>query len=128
MKWAPSANQLAYISGEGRFFVENKKLTIADMVTAKQQKEYTPIGYVDLDLEWLSPNKVVVARAKENKVWKEGPVPTLFTTLYMINIKQKNSDKSHSQNRMNVMKTLKLLDLILLGFAREQMYIKAMSG
>ncbi|HHP5665229.1 TPA: translocation protein TolB, partial [Bacillus paranthracis] len=87
MKWAPSANQLAYISGEGRFFVENKKLTIAEMVTAKQQKEYTPIGYVDLDLEWLSPNKVVVARAKENKAWKEGPVPTMFTTLYMINIK-----------------------------------------
>jgi hypothetical protein len=23
-KWAPQANQLAYISGEGRFFVENK--------------------------------------------------------------------------------------------------------
>ena len=57
------------------------------MVTAKQQKEYTPIGYVDLDLEWLSPNKVVVARAKENKAWKEGPVPTMFTTLYTINIK-----------------------------------------
>ena len=98
------------------------------MVTTKQQKEYTPVGYVDLDLEWLSPNKVVVARAKENKAWKEGSVPTMFTTLYMINIKQKNSDKSRSQNRMNVMKTLKLLAFILLGFARKQMYIKAMSG
>ncbi|WP_237981485.1 translocation protein TolB [Bacillus thuringiensis] len=87
MKWAPSANQLAYISGEGRFFVENKKFTVADMVTAKQQKVYTPVGYVDLDLEWFSPNKVVVARATENKVWKEGPVPTMFTTLYIINIK-----------------------------------------
>ncbi|PFW56175.1 translocation protein TolB [Bacillus cereus] len=93
MKWAPSANQLTYISGEGRFFVENKKFTVADMVTVKQQKEYTPVGYVDLDLEWFSPNKVVVARAQENKVWKEGPVPTMFTTLCMINIKTEEQRK-----------------------------------
>lgn len=51
-KWAPSTNQLAYISGEGRFFVENKKTTIADIPISKQQKEYTPKGYVDLGLEW----------------------------------------------------------------------------
>jgi hypothetical protein len=87
IKWAPSANQLAYISGEGRFFVENKRFTVADMITSKQQKEYTPVGYVDLDLEWFSPDKVIVARAKENKEWKEGPVPPMFTTLYIINIK-----------------------------------------
>jgi dipeptidyl aminopeptidase/acylaminoacyl peptidase len=65
MKWAPAANQLAYISGEGRFFVENKKTTIADMPAANQQKEYTPKGYVDLDLEWFSPDIVIVARSKE---------------------------------------------------------------
>jgi hypothetical protein len=87
MKWAPTANQLAYISGEGRFFVENKKMTIADMPTTKQQKEYTPEGFVDLDLEWFSPDKVIVARAKENKEWKVGPTPTMFTTLYAINLK-----------------------------------------
>ncbi|MBJ7987970.1 translocation protein TolB, partial [Bacillus cereus] len=87
MKWAPSANQLAYISGEGRFFVENKKTTVADILTSKQQKEYTPVGYVDLDLEWFSPDKVIVARAKENKEWTEGPVPPMITTLYIINIK-----------------------------------------
>jgi hypothetical protein len=87
MKWAPSANQLAYISGEGRFFVENKKTTIADMPAANQQKEYTPKGYVDLDLEWFSPDNVIVARSKENEEWKEGPVPTMFTALYAINIR-----------------------------------------
>lgn len=87
MKWAPSVNQLAYISGEGRFFVENKNTTIADMPTAIQQKEYTPKGYVDLDLEWFSSDKVVVARAIENKEWKEGPVPTMLTALYAINIR-----------------------------------------
>ncbi|PEL05856.1 translocation protein TolB [Bacillus sp. AFS017336] len=86
-KWAPLANQLAYISGEGRFFVENKKMTIADIPTSKQQKEYTPKGYVDLDLEWYSKDLVVVARSKENKEWKEGPVPTMFTSLYAINIR-----------------------------------------
>jgi dipeptidyl aminopeptidase/acylaminoacyl peptidase len=86
IKWAPKANQLAYISGEGRFLVENKKTKIAEMPTSNQQKEYTPKGYVDLDLEWYSPNKVIVARAKENKEWKEGPVPTMFTSLYAINI------------------------------------------
>ncbi|MCA1065660.1 translocation protein TolB [Rossellomorea sp. AcN35-11] len=87
IKWAPRANQLAYISGEGRFFVENKKTTIADIPISRQQKEYTPAGYVDLDLEWYSPDTVIVARAKENKEWNEGPVPTMFTALYTINIK-----------------------------------------
>lgn len=86
-KWAPSANQLAYISGEGRFFVENKKTTIAEIPVLKQQKEYTPKGFVDLDLEWYSKDLVVVARALENLDWKEGPVPTMFTSLYSINIK-----------------------------------------
>ena len=86
-KWAPAGNQLAYISGEGRFFVENKKMTIAEMPTVKQQKEYTPTGFVDLDLEWLNNDLVIVSRAKENKDWKEGPVPTMFTSLYTINIR-----------------------------------------
>ena len=53
---------------------------------SKQQNQYTPEGYVDLDLEWYSQDKVIVARAKENKEWKEGPVPTMFTSLYAINI------------------------------------------
>ena len=86
-KWAPSANQLAYISGEGRFFVENKKTTIAEIPVLRQQKEYTPKGFVDLDLDWYSEDLVIVARAIENKEWKEGPVPTMFTSLYNIDIK-----------------------------------------
>ncbi|THE09456.1 translocation protein TolB [Bacillus timonensis] len=86
-KWAPTTNQLAYISGEGRFFVENKKMKVADIPIIKQQKEYTPKGFVDLDLEWFSKDVVIVTRAKENKEWKEGPVPTMFTSLYAINIK-----------------------------------------
>jgi hypothetical protein len=85
-KWAPQANQLAYISGEGRFFVENKITKIADLEVSIKQVEYTPKGYVDLDLEWLSPSKVIVARSKENKTWKEGPVPTMFTSLYEIDL------------------------------------------
>lgn len=85
-KWAPRANQLAYISGEGRFFVENKVTKIAEIEAATKQVEYTPKGYVDLDLDWLSPSKVVVARALENKDWKEGPVPTMFTSLYEIDL------------------------------------------
>ncbi|WP_318617525.1 translocation protein TolB [Sporosarcina sp. YIM B06819] len=84
-KWAPSANQLAYISGEGRFFVENKKTTIAGIPIVKQ-RQYTPKGFVDLDLEWYSNDLIIVARAKENKGWKEGPPPTMFTSLYAINM------------------------------------------
>lgn len=99
MKWAPSANQLAYISGEGRFFVENKKTTIANMPTATQQKEYTPKGYVDLDLEWFSQDKVIVARSKENKEWKEGPVPTMYTALYAINIKTEDQQQISYPNK-----------------------------
>ncbi|WP_175639042.1 translocation protein TolB [Metabacillus schmidteae] len=93
VKWSPSANQLAYISGEGRFFVENKNTTIKDMPVSNQQKEYTPKGYVDLDLEWFSSSKIIVARAKENKDWEEGPVPTMFTSLYMIDIKNKDQNQ-----------------------------------
>ncbi|MDY0405188.1 hypothetical protein P5G51_007025 [Virgibacillus sp. 179-BFC.A HS] len=89
MKWSPYEEKLAYISGEGRFYVENKNMTIADIPIATRQKEYTPNGYVDLDLEWLSKNQVIVARAKENKKWKEGPVPTMHTSLYVIDIKSK---------------------------------------
>lgn len=86
-KWSPSSNQLAYISGEGRFFVENKNMMIAEMPTTSQQKEYTPNGFVDLDLEWFTKDFVIVSRAKENKEWKEGPVPTMFTSLYVIDIR-----------------------------------------
>ena len=85
-KWAPQANQLAYISGEGRFFVENKITKIAEIEASTKQVEYTPNGYVDLDLEWWSPSKVIVARSQENKMWKEGPVPTMFTSLYEIDL------------------------------------------
>ncbi len=35
--------------------------------TANKQKDYTPKGYIDLDLEWLSLDEIIVARAKENK-------------------------------------------------------------
>ena len=86
IKWAPTKNQLAFISGEGRFYVENKNTAVADIPTSNKPKEYTPKGYVDLDLEWLSPNEIIVARAKENKKWNEGPVPTMLTVLYLINI------------------------------------------
>jgi Tol biopolymer transport system component len=89
-KWAPQSNQLAYISGEGRFFVENKVTKIAEIVASTKQVEYTPNGYVDLDLEWRSPSKVIVARSQENKVWKEGPVPTMFTSLYEIDLGSDN--------------------------------------
>ena len=89
-KWAPQANQLAYISGEGRFFVENKITKIAEIEASTKQVEYTPNGYVDLDLEWWSPSKVIVARSQENKVWKEGPVPTMFTSLYEIDLGSDN--------------------------------------
>jgi hypothetical protein len=85
-KWAPQTNQLAYISGEGRFLVENKTTKIADIEASTKQAEYTPKGFVDLDLEWMSPTQVVVARSQENKEWKEGPMPTMFTSLYEIDI------------------------------------------
>lgn len=62
-------------------------MTIAEIPTSKQQKAYTPKEFVDLDLEWFSKDLVIVSRAKENKEWKEGPVPNMFTSLYAINIR-----------------------------------------
>ncbi|WP_409250568.1 translocation protein TolB [Bacillus sp. SCS-153A] len=102
MKWSPSADHLAYISGEGRFFVENKKSTIADMPAAIQQKEYTPQGYVDLNIEWFTHNRVIVARSKENKEWEEGPIPTMFTALYLINIDTDHQEQITFPKRDNL--------------------------
>ncbi|MEH7178314.1 translocation protein TolB [Neobacillus vireti] len=103
-KWAPQASQLAYISGEGRFFVENKSMKIADIEAAAKQVEYTPKGFVDLDLEWLSPSKVVVARSQENKTWKEGPVPKMFTSLYEIDLRSgtQNQITSPKENELDI--------------------------
>ncbi|KGR76727.1 TolB family protein [Ureibacillus manganicus] len=86
-KWAPIKNQLAYISGEGRFFVENKNATVKDIPSTRKPTNFTPAGFVDLDIEWFSEDEIIVARAKENKEWKEGPVPTMYTAFYLINIK-----------------------------------------
>ncbi|WP_456276849.1 TolB family protein [Bacillus sp. AK128] len=86
-KWSSFENKLAYISGEGRFYVEDKKTKIADIPISKQQKEYTPKGFVDLDLEWFSRDEMIVARAEEKKNWDEGPVPTMHTSLHLINLK-----------------------------------------
>ncbi|PKG21764.1 translocation protein TolB [Niallia nealsonii] len=87
IKWSPYENKLAYISGEGRFLVQDKKMTIADIPIVSRQKEYTPKDYVDLDLEWLSKEAIIVARAKENKTWQEGPVPIMYSKLYVVNLK-----------------------------------------
>ncbi len=103
-----------------------KREKIAGIPTFKQQKEYTPKGFVDFDLEWYSKDLVIVARAKENREWQEGPVPTMFTSLYAINRRAKN--KSHFQGRINLTKILKLLDLTLLGFERWQSKLKVMYG
>ncbi|WP_233880532.1 TolB family protein [Virgibacillus halodenitrificans] len=86
IQWSPFENTIAFISGEGRFFVENKHTTILDIPVWRNETNYTPPGFVDLDLAWLTKKKVLVARAEENKEWEEGPVPTMFTRLYEINI------------------------------------------
>ncbi|MBM7662701.1 Tol biopolymer transport system component [Bacillus mesophilus] len=86
-KWSPSETKLAYISGEGRFYVEDKKATIADIPISHQQREYTPNGFVDLGIDWFSKDEIIVARAKENKQWDEGPVPIMYTSLYAIDLK-----------------------------------------
>ncbi|MGG4489083.1 translocation protein TolB [Metabacillus idriensis] len=99
IQWAPSENKLAYISGEGRFFVQNKKSVIADIPAAANQKEYTPAGYVDLDIEWLSKDEVIVSRAKENKEWEEGPVPEMNTSLYVVNIRSGNQKQLTYPNK-----------------------------
>ncbi|AGX04768.1 hypothetical protein B14911_25850 [Bacillus sp. NRRL B-14911] len=86
-KWSPAENKIAYISGEGRFLVQDKRTSVADIPISAGQKDYTPEGYVDIDLAWLTADEVITARAKENKDWKEGPVPEMYSKLYNINIK-----------------------------------------
>jgi Tol biopolymer transport system component len=122
MKWAPSANQLAYISGEGRFFVENKKMTIAEMPATVQQKEYTPKGYVDLDLEWVSSEKVIVARAKENKQWQEGPVPAILTALYSINIRTGEQEQITFPKKNELDADPQMIDTTLSWFRMKERY------
>ncbi|MDR4888556.1 translocation protein TolB [Fredinandcohnia sp. QZ13] len=117
-KWAPKSDQLAYISGEGRFFVENKKVKVADIPIIKQQKEYTPKGFVDLDLEWFSKDVVIVNRAKENKEWKEGPVPTMFTSLYAINIKTGEQEQVSFPKENELDKNPQVVDSYLSWFRK----------
>ncbi|HZH62116.1 MAG TPA: translocation protein TolB [Metabacillus sp.] len=118
VKWAPSANKLAYISGEGRFFVENKNLTIKEMPTTSQQKEYTPEGFVDLDLEWYSSDKVIVSRARENKEWDEGPVPIMYTSLYMINLKTNNQKQISNPQKNELDENPKVVNSYLTWFRK----------
>ncbi len=86
IKWSPAKNQLAFINGEGRYVIENKRTTLLDIPSTKKGREFTPKGYVDLGLDWFSPDQLIVARAKEIKDWKEGPVPLVFPSLFLINI------------------------------------------
>ncbi|WP_078434052.1 translocation protein TolB [Metabacillus halosaccharovorans] len=113
VKWSPSTDQLAYISGEGRFFVKNKNTTIKDMPVSNQQKKYTPDGYVDLDLEWFSSAKIIVARAKENKDWNEGPVPTMYTSLYLIDLKTKDQKQLTSPKKNELDKDPQVIESYL---------------
>lgn len=41
IKWAPTKNQLAFISGEGRFFVLNYSTKVTEIPTLNKQKDYT---------------------------------------------------------------------------------------
>jgi len=125
IKWAPTKNQLAFISGQGRFFVENKKTVIADIPTINERKEYTPKGYVDLDLEWLSPDQVIVARAKENKDWKEGPVPTMHTSLYIINTNTSKQKQMTFPKKNNIDESPQVIGSTITWFRKTE---KAMKG
>ncbi len=75
-----------------------------------KQKDYTPKGYVDLDLEWLSPDEIIVARAKENKEWKVGPVPTMFTALYIINLETAEQKQLTFPKNNNIDNTPQVVD------------------
>lgn len=84
-KWSPAKNQLAFINGEGRFWIENKRTALLNIPATDKGKEFTPKGYVDLGIDWFSKNELIVPRAKEIKGWNEGPVPLVFPSLFLIN-------------------------------------------
>ncbi len=120
IKWAPTKNQLAFISGEGRFFVVNKNTAVTEIPTLNKQKDYTPKGYVDLDLEWLSPDEIIVARAKENKEWKVGPVPTMFTALYIINLETAEQKQLTFPKNNNIDNTPQVVDSTITWYRTSQ--------
>ena len=51
------STQLSYLVKVG-FLFENKNTAVADIPFKKKLKEYTPKGYVDLDLEWFSTDLI----------------------------------------------------------------------
>ncbi|KJB86948.1 hypothetical protein AZ66_15975 [Paenibacillus sp. E194] len=78
--WAPSANRLAYIAGEGREATSNKKLTLLSSLTPLKQQIYTPAGKIDTGFTWRNDRTIVVSRADE-ALWssdaEKRPLPRL---------------------------------------------------
>ncbi|GAA3401318.1 TolB family protein [Paenibacillus hodogayensis] len=65
-RWAPDRNRLAFIAGEGRFAIHNKRLKIASF-PADTPPSYTPEGYADRDFAWESERFITVSRSKEGE-------------------------------------------------------------
>ncbi|AEI41175.1 DUF3889 domain-containing protein [Paenibacillus mucilaginosus] len=79
-RWAPKAEKLAYIEGEGRLVTQNKKLQIRE-AGAFRTGGYTPPGYADRGFTWLDDKMLAVSRSKESDWETEErlrPLPVLY--------------------------------------------------
>lgn len=89
-QWAPFANRIAFIEGEGRFVVKNKHLMINEF-PVHQSLQLTPSGFTERGFSWIDGVNLVVSRAKESE-WsndpKKRPQPQLFH-INLITNKQK---------------------------------------
>ncbi|WP_426453328.1 DUF3889 domain-containing protein [Paenibacillus sp. S-38] len=78
--WAPKAEKLAYIEGEGRLVTQNKRLLIRE-AGAFRSGGYTPPGYADRGFTWLDDSTLAVSRSKESDWETEEslrPLPALY--------------------------------------------------
>ncbi|HHY74314.1 MAG TPA: translocation protein TolB [Bacillus bacterium] len=89
-QWAPSHNFLAYIEGSNRVSTINKKLKIKKMPDSSGNI-YTPKGFVDRDLTWVTNNEILVSRSAESDLVdvSERPLPSI----YHINLETKEQSK-----------------------------------
>lgn len=78
--WAPDADTIAFIGGEGRLDTRNKALALASAPTFTAHR-ITPKGKVDNDLTWTGQRSIVVSRQPESAdPWhrKETEMPVLY--------------------------------------------------
>ncbi len=80
-QWAPRAGTLAFLEGEGRFVLEDRKRLGLTRFAAARRPDRTPPGTTERDFAWIDDRTIVVSRsafAGKDVAPAERPLPALY--------------------------------------------------